>query len=390
MGRESFDIETELNELLNEDIFSAIRRSLNLFKNEIKKSNGNIILVGSGNLGRKVNFALKKNGIQIRAFIDNNPNRWDQTIDNVKILDPKYAIEMYGERCLFIVCIWSPKNSFIKIRSKLKQIGCKNVIHFSTIIWRFPDDILPHYQFETPYYYLLNSDRIKYTFKMLSDNESKIQYLKHIKYRLYGKLDELPPPNFNDEYFPEDIVKLDEKTNFVDCGAFDGDTLKSFLKINENSFNKYFAIEPDKLNYSKLIDYINKLPKNIQKKVYPINAAVGRTTGKMSFNNAGGISSSISNIGNTEVVVYSLDEKLYKEHPYFIKLDIEGFEKQALLGSTKIIKNLSPILAVCIYHLPSDLWEIPILLEKINPNYRFYIRTHDEDGLQIVLYCIPK
>lgn len=72
-------------------------------------------------------------------------------------------------------------------------------------------------------------------------------------------------------------------------------------------------------------------------------------------------------------------------------MDIEGFEKFALSGSQEIIKNQLPNLAICIYHNPDDLWEIPILIDEMfDKRYTFYIYTHAESTFDTVLYGIPK
>jgi hypothetical protein len=48
-----------------------------------------------------------------------------------------------------------------------------------------------------------------------------------------------------------------------------------------------------------------------------------------------------------------------------------------------------PKIAVCIYHLPSDLWSIILYLSERYPFYNFSARTHQYDGLDFVLYAIP-
>jgi hypothetical protein len=72
-------------------------------------------------------------------------------------------------------------------------------------------------------------------------------------------------------------------------------------------------------------------------------------------------------------------------------MDIEGAEIEALCGAKECIRAYAPILTICVYHRPSDLWEIPLLIEEILPDgYDMYLRVHEHMGLSSVLYCLPK
>jgi hypothetical protein len=71
-------------------------------------------------------------------------------------------------------------------------------------------------------------------------------------------------------------------------------------------------------------------------------------------------------------------------------MDIEGAELNALKGAERIIKEQKPKLAICIYHKPEDVWEIPNLLLDFVPDYKFYIRHCTYSSfLDTVLYALP-
>ena len=76
--------------------------------------------------------------------------------------------------------------------------------------------------------------------------------------------------------------------------------------------------------------------------------------------------------------------------PTFLKFDIEGAELDALKGAINVIKDMTPTIAICIYHKPQDIFEIPLWINKVNSNYNFYVRTHGSDGFEFVLYAVPK
>lgn len=88
------------------------------------------------------------------------------------------------------------------------------------------------------------------------------------------------------------------------------------------------------------------------------------------------------------VEVTSIDKCLKGEKVTFIKLDIEGAEINALRGAEYTIKTYCPQMAVCVYHKPEDIWEIPAILLKYNPQYKFYLRHYSLCDFDTVLYAI--
>jgi FkbM family methyltransferase len=89
-----------------------------------------------------------------------------------------------------------------------------------------------------------------------------------------------------------------------------------------------------------------------------------------------------------QVPVTSLDVALGGAAPNYIKMDVEGAERQALEGSREIIKRYKPVLAICVYHKPADLWELPLFIHEICPDYKMYLRLHSHMGTSAVLYCV--
>jgi hypothetical protein len=70
-------------------------------------------------------------------------------------------------------------------------------------------------------------------------------------------------------------------------------------------------------------------------------------------------------------------------------MDIEGAEPDALRGAATLIREKSPLLAISCYHQQDHLWSIPLLIQSLNPDYRFYLRPHDLEGWDLVCYAIP-
>lgn len=74
----------------------------------------------------------------------------------------------------------------------------------------------------------------------------------------------------------------------------------------------------------------------------------------------------------------------------FIKMDIEGAELAALKGCMETIKRFKPKLAISLYHKWEDYVVIPAYLQKICPEYTFYLGHHTIHASETVLYAIKK
>jgi FkbM family methyltransferase len=172
----------------------------------------------------------------------------------------------------------------------------------------------------------------------------------------------------------------------VDVGAFDGDTLREFLKRISGKFLKYIALEPDKINFDK---FLKAIPKKYKHKIIPLCAGAGDKNQTVNFHATGGLDSLVGEEGDEKIKVFKLDDICSGETVTMIKMDVEGYEPKVIAGMKDIVKKSKPKLAICLYHRPDHLWEIPLMISKINAQYKnnFYIRHHQEGLFETVLYC---
>jgi FkbM family methyltransferase len=346
-----------------------------------------IIIFGAGNLGKKIaNFLVSENK-NVIAFADNNPKSWGSQFSNIKIVNPEDFTSDQLNNAAWIVAIWSPGHAFSTTKRQLQSLGVANIFHAVALLQLFPDQLLPHYHFQTPTYFGKHKNEIKEVYESLADEESKKQYLAHLDSRLNINLEGLPEPDTKNQYFPEDMVTLTETEVFLDAGAYDGDTLEQFSIRTNGAFSKYIALEPDPGNYKKLLDRVAKFPEG-KVEVFPY--AVGEENGTLKFDATGGEGAAISETGSVSVECRRIDDLFYNYRPTYLKFDIEGAELGALKGAKKTITDYKPKLAICLYHLPDDIWTIPLLIKEYNRDYKLFVRTHSLDGFEFVLYAIPQ
>jgi len=175
---------------------------------------------------------------------------------------------------------------------------------------------------------------------------------------------------------------------FVDCGAYDGDTILRFLQRTEYRFNKIFAFEPDPENFRALEANVSLLPGEIAERIETSRCAIGEEKVKVSFAATGTVAASFGE-GNFTVQCLSLDEALRHESPTYIKMDIEAAEPAAIRGARKLIRENQPVVAACSYHVQDHLWTIPLLLFDTNPEFAIVQRQHVQLVEDLVTYGVP-
>jgi hypothetical protein len=128
----------------------------------------------------------------------------------------------------------------------------------------------------------------------------------------------------------------------------------------------------------------------VRARVSTVEAALAARAGVLRFNSTGETGAALAESGTLTVASVTIPEAMNGVIPTYVKLDIEGGERDALLGGEAMIREHAPALAVCVYHRPADLWELPLFIRALSPGYRQYLRCHAHDGLDCVLYAIPK
>lgn len=198
-------------------------------------------------------------------------------------------------------------------------------------------------------------------------------------------IDELPFADWviREQYFDE-VIALEREETFVDAGVFDCGTDIDFIARCPD-YKEIIAFEPDPMQYSNCLDRIQVCQMH---DITIHNVGLWNEKGTLPFL-VGGASSRVSDNGTIMVQLDALDHIL-SEGASYIKMDIEGAELKALEGARNTIVNYKPKLAICVYHKPEDIIEIPLYIHKIVPEYRFYLRHHSKTAEETVLYAIVK
>lgn len=183
------------------------------------------------------------------------------------------------------------------------------------------------------------------------------------------------------QYF--DLFEPRENEIFIDAGAFDGQTILDFVKWSKGKYEKIYAFEA----VDQFFQIANKNIEGLDR-VKIFNYAVWDKQEQISFHEKGS-ASSYSDMGKIRANGMDLDSVIGSvEEVTFIKMDIEGSERRALEGAKKIIIKNHPRLAICIYHKPIDIIELPEYLLRLVPEYKFYIRHYGSHMGEEILYAV--
>lgn len=378
----------DLHQLLGEGITDCRKRESAAF-DRVNEGTAGVVLFGAGGLGRKTLKGLRSLGLEPLAFSDNKKSLWGKFVDGVPILAPAEAVFRYGNSATFVITIWAEWAGRMEDqRHDLQKRGCRTVVPFTLLFWKFPDLFLPHVQVDLPSKVHDQADDVIRCAELWADSTSYAEYLAQVRWRLFSDFESLTPPA-DSMYFASDLVdliRLDENCIFVDVGAYDGDTIATFLKLTGARFRRVYAFEPDGANFASMQQRLSQMPESVRSRITARKQAVGDKNCLLSFSEGGQTGSKVG-AGESTVECVTLDSAI-SETPTYMKFDIEGFEPEALEGARRIITENRPALAVCVYHIQDHLWRLPLLIHSLNPHYRFYLRPHGQVW-ETICYAVP-
>lgn len=218
-------------------------------------------------------------------------------------------------------------------------------------------------------YCVKNSDKIEEVYNSLADDFSRKVYANIINFKISGKIEYLSAVTTPKSDIYKKIIKPNSNEVYIDLGAYNGDTIRELIEVTHGNYNSIYALEPDKKNFKKLNKFINGM-----KNIYTYNAAVWCIDSELPFAAKAGRQSAISANSETKIECRSVDSILNGKRATLIKMDVEGFEREAIWGAASTIANYTPKLMISLYHRNEDIFELPLLIKKLNPSYKLYIR----------------
>ncbi len=351
-----------------------------------------VILYGAGNIGREVHAILTQHGWRVRCFLDRNAQpgaHWQ----GVPVLHPDNDVLTAEEHGWpVIIAIFNRDVDIPAVADTLTKLGHTICISFVDFHARFAAELGDRFWLENRSRYAAYSEDINQAQALWADEISQKTYADFIAFRQTGDYAKLPCPRPDQtQYFPTDIAGWPPAPplRFVDCGAYDGDTLAVLVQANR-PIEAVAGFEPDLTNFQRLADRARNFRPMPRDGITLWPCGVAEQTGTLTFSAGQGEGSRLSQEGNTTIQCVALDDVLSGFRPTLIKMDIEGAEPDALRGARRLITDYRPGLAISVYHRPDHLWQIPLMLHHWQSGYQFYLRAHAFDGFDTILYAVPQ
>ncbi|MBQ8665543.1 MAG: FkbM family methyltransferase [Lachnospiraceae bacterium] len=348
------------------------------------RGNSDVIIYGAGLSGQYVCKMLDDNGIKVACFVDGSERKQGLTIYERPVYSLEKAVSVFSDFAIVIASMW-----YEEIRDKILETypDRKAMIWngLSTMNWETVNGQTRSEEIE---YINEHEKEFERLLNELADEESRKTLEGILNYRLTRKMEYLEKIRSKKRAYIDDSIisarfkKMINDRSIIDAGAFDGDSLVEFLQVFEGC-RSYYCYEADKSNVEILKNREHKPDVSIR---VIQKALIDKSGLELKFSGSG-LSGRIGDDGYVVETTTIDDSEILSLG--FVKMDIEGAERDALEGGRRTIAQNKPILAVCAYHLQDDLLVLPRVIKSIYSGYNLYLRHYLLSSGETVLYAIP-
>ncbi|RJR35542.1 MAG: FkbM family methyltransferase [Deltaproteobacteria bacterium] len=350
-----------------------------------------MILYGAGNLGEMAKDFFARLGIPFLYVVDAQADRYhgSKTWQGIAVVKPAEVPQEHRRGYLLAICISSAP--FSSIAAPLEKQGWRDMVPFYDIAETYIDRCpLSNGWFSGT---LSDEDLagIEYVLHHWHDDVSRAHHLQFLAWHGLRRdwIFDAAPVTVADRFFiPQVLSSLHEKEVLVDAGAHHGAVSLKFMELAPHKFQRIYAIEPDKYNLQVLRANLGGRNGAKSPDIRILDCALGKAPGSTPFFHGLNYASQFSPMAKESVQVKTLDE--LDLPATLIKLHLEGWEDDALLGSWHNLNKYRPLLMVTTYHKRNGLWQLPLRLMKNLQDYAFLLRLHGWMGTGSVLYAIPR
>ncbi len=338
---------------------------------KLKNTTEPIIMYGTGNGADKVLDVLAEKGIEISGVTASSTFVRNRVFRGFQVMPLAFFEEKYPSFTVIITF----GTSIPDVMDNIYKIAEKHRV-LVPVVPVIGTEIFDRAFLEN------HKKEINLAYSLMADDFSKEIFAGYINFLFGGELGTLKKITTPENETFNNILKLTREESYVDIGAYRGDTVDTFLSYANGKYSNIVCAEPDTKSYNKLTEHCKAL-ENFK----AFNSAVTDIDGVVGFWDVHGRQSAIGGDHPTNSV--TLNTLCDGIKPTYIKIDAEGCENEILSVSGNILADFKPKLNVAVYHKCSDIFTLPVLINKLNPNYKIHLRHHPYiPAWDTLLYCV--
>lgn len=326
-----------------------------------------VVMYGMGNGADKILDVCARYGIEVADFFASDGFVRGHSFHGKTVLSYSAVKEKYGAENIIVLLSFG--SSLPDVLELFKKVDAECEMYA-------PDVPVCGGDIFTLEFFKAHEQEIREVHSALADGESRRIYENVLLYKLTGKLSYL----FDAESDKEETYALlgaRDITSYADLGAYNGDTVREILERSP-LVKRIYAIEPDRRNFRKLSAFCEQYMGDVNFSL--ANAAAWCENTTLTFGDEGnrnsGVFAPTKTAKTVEISAVTLDSMLDGARVDYVKYDVEGAEREALLGSVQTISDCRPALLVSAYHKSEDIFSLPLLVHSIRPDYKLYYRRY--------------
>lgn len=350
--------------------------------------NRNIIVYGAGESFHYFKeIVMRQYGYMPSVVLDRKFRQGD-TFEGLPAFSPlEYQpADEEKQHGLVVVCL-GKQQYFDEVVQTLRQMGFQHIISLMDIYEIHNPFNVPRELEEMGFQYYLDQRKyIESCFDLLADDLSREVFVRCLQTHMQRKPVAIPMRARTEQYTPKDVPLSRGYARFIYCGVSVGEMARIFGEIGK--VEELVCFEPDPNQFKLTTAYLTAHHKQIAGRVTAMPCAVYSHEAIEPFTYSDtSFGSRILAAGQSWMLGVAVDHVLPGFSPTFISMDIEGAELEALRGAEQTIRASRPDLAICVYHAPQHLWEIPLYLHGLGLGYRLYLRNYTSLTGETVLYA---
>ncbi len=341
---------------------------------ELKKAELPLYIWGAGNVADEVYRLLTEQGISVAGVFVSTDYTNDRKFKNFNILSLEQALEENG-----IINVLIGHAQYHR-KSELEKVEGVNKVYYIINPFRTHDDISYDY-------YMEHKAEYEYAYSLFEEKYSQKVFQAYLNTRINDNLQYLlecfdKPIT----YFDNGVFSLTKDENYVDIGAYNGDTLMEFVTNSNNQYEHVYAFEPDAKLFAELEDCVKNF-RYVNVDLYKLG--LWNSDGELFFESDLGQSDRVADSGDVSnrISVVKLDNIIGDKKVTFIKGALSAGTIEWIEGASEILHSQKPKLVINVGITRELLFAVPRLLHEINSNYSFFLRFNESMPSRLILYA---